>query len=83
MWGLRTLEQKKCNGKTENFSKYKLQLTGFPDGSLPMQETWVQSVGQKGPLEKEIILSILGWEIPWTEEPTVHRVAKSWTQLND
>ena len=29
--------------------------------------------------------SILAWRIPWTEEPgglhTVHRVAKSWTQL--
>ena len=24
-------------------------------------------------------LSILVWEIPWTEETTVHRVAKSWT----
>ena len=31
--------------------------------------------------------SILAWEIPWTEEAgelhTVHRVAKSWTQLSD
>ena len=48
-----------------------------------MQETQIQSVGQKVPLEKEIILSILEWEIPWTEEPTVHGVAKSWTQLSD
>lgn len=43
-----------------------------------MWDTRVQSVGQKGPLEKEIILSILGWEIRWTEEPTVHWVAKSY-----
>ena len=36
-----------------------------------MQETWVQSLGQKNPLEKEIEThsSIPAWEIPWTEEP--------------
>ena len=34
------------------------------------QETWVQSLGQKDPLKKEIAtrFSILAWEIPWTEE---------------
>ena len=26
---------------------------------------------------------ILAWEILWTEEPTVHRVKKSWTRLRD
>ena len=38
---------------------------------LPMQETWVQYLGQKDPLEKEMAThpSILTWEIPWTEEP--------------
>ena len=36
-----------------------------------MQETPVQSLGQEGPLEKEMAThsSILAWEIPWTEEP--------------
>ena len=36
-----------------------------------MQETWVQSLGQKDPLEKEMTTysSILAWEIQWTEEP--------------
>ena len=36
-----------------------------------MQETWVQSLGWKDPLEKEMAThsSILAWEIPWTEEP--------------
>ena len=36
-----------------------------------MQETWVQSLGQEDPLEKEIATysSIFAWEIPWTEEP--------------
>ena len=40
--------------------------------SLPaMQETWVQSLGQKEPLEKEMTAhsSVLAWRIPWTEEP--------------
>ena len=38
---------------------------------LPLQETWVQSLGQEDPLEKEITThsSILAWEIPWAEEP--------------
>ena len=35
-----------------------------------MQETQIQSLGQKDPLEKEVATyaSILAWEIPWTEE---------------
>ena len=34
-------------------------------------ETWVQSLGQEDPLEKEMATqsSTLAWEIPWTEEP--------------
>ena len=36
-----------------------------------MQETWVWSLGQEDPLEKEMEThsSILAWKIPWTEEP--------------
>ena len=36
-----------------------------------MQETWVQSLGWKDLLEKEMTThsSILAWEIPWTVEP--------------
>ena len=36
-----------------------------------MQEMPVRSLGQEEPLEKEMAThsSILGWEIPWTEEP--------------
>ena len=36
-----------------------------------MQETWVQSLGQEDPLEKEMATysRILAWEIPGTEEP--------------
>ena len=43
--------------------------------NLPaMQETQVQSLGQKDPLEKENATpsSVLVWEIPWTEEPGRH-----------
>ena len=38
---------------------------------LAVQETWVQSLGQEDPLEKEMAThsSILAWKIPWTEEP--------------
>ena len=36
-----------------------------------MQETWVRSLGQEDPLEKEMAThsSILAWRIPWTKEP--------------
>ena len=40
--------------------------------SLPaMQETWVRSLGQEDPREKEMAThsSVLAWEIPRTEEP--------------
>ena len=37
---------------------------------LAIQETWVQFLGQKDPLEKEMAThsSILAWKIPWMEE---------------
>ena len=36
-----------------------------------MQETWVQSLDQEEPLEKEMAthFSILAWRMTWTEEP--------------
>ena len=36
-----------------------------------MQETWVWSLGQEDPLEKEMAThsSVLAWRIPWMEEP--------------
>ena len=36
-----------------------------------MRETWVQSLGQEDPLEKEMAThsSILAWKIPWMEKP--------------
>ena len=54
-------------------------IIGFPGGSVvknqpakqETQETWVQSLGQEDPVQKEMAThsSILAWEIPWTEEP--------------
>ena len=56
-----------------------MSSSGFPGGAvvknLPavqeMQETWVRSLSQEDPLQKEkaIHSSILAWKIPWTEEP--------------
>ena len=47
------------------------------------QETWVRSMGQEDPLEKEMAThsSVLAWRIPWTEEPgrLQYGVAKSYT----
>ena len=58
------------------FSSCSSLSIGFPGGSeaknLPAkQETQVQSLGQEDPLEKEMTVhsNILGWKIPWTEEP--------------
>ena len=47
-----------------------------------MQETLVQSLGWKDPMEKGKATdsSILAWRIPWT---TVHGVAKSQTRPGD
>ena len=36
-----------------------------------MWETWIRSLGQKDPLEKEMAIhsNTIAWKIPWTEEP--------------
>ena len=72
---------------------------GFPGGSRTslvaqmvkhlstMQETWVWSLGQEDPLEKEMAIhsSTIAWKIPWTEEPgRVQSVgSQSQTRLSD
>ena len=53
-----------------------------------MQETWVRSLGQEDPLEKEMATysSILAWKIPWTEERGGLQsmgLQKNWTQLSN
>ena len=48
---------------------------GFPSGSAvknppvmqETQETWIRSLGLKGPLEEG--MATQSWVIPWTEEP--------------
>ena len=42
-----------------------------PSARQETQETWVQSLGGKDPLEKERAThsSILAWKISWTEKP--------------
>ena len=54
---------------------------------LPMQETWVRSLGQEDPLEKEIAThsSVLAREILWTEEPRLQSMGsqKNQTGLSD
>ena len=52
-----------------------------------VQETWVQSLVWEDPLEDGMAThsSILAWRISMDRGawwPTVHGVAKSWTQLN-
>ena len=49
---------------------------GFPGGSgvknsPAMQATWVRSLSQEDPLEREMAThsSALAWEVSWTEEP--------------
>ena len=55
-----------------------LKCRGRPRGTSGKQSvcqcrvrTWVQSLGQEGPLEEEMAThsSILAWKIPWTGEP--------------
>ena len=64
-------------------------IKGFPDGTTD-KESACQcrrhkgSVHWEGTPEKEMAThsSILGWKIPWTEEPgwaTIHGVSKNWT----
>ena len=59
------------------YAQYKTEASPVaqPVKNLPAmqetQETWIQSLGREGPLEKEMTThsSILVWKIPWTEEP--------------
>ena len=52
-----------------------------------MSKTWVRSLGQEDPLEKEMAAhsSILAWEIPWTEEPGGQQWVglQNWIRLSD
>ena len=61
--------------KNVSCTDHLLCSRGFPGDSgvknpPAMQETWVQSLAQEDPLEEGMatLSSVLGWEIPWTEE---------------
>ena len=63
-------------------------LAGKVKNLSAMQETWVQSLDQEDPLEKEMAThsSILAWRIPRTEESgrlLSMGVTKSHLQLSD
>ena len=50
--------------------------------NLPItQETRARSLVREDPLEEGMAThsGMLAWKIPWTEEPGVHEVTKSWT----
>ena len=46
-------------------------MTQMVKNPLAMWETWIRSLGQGDPLEKEMAThsNILAWRIQWTEKP--------------
>ena len=74
--------QATVTGITKSWTLNDLHFTSLPRGAslvvqrvkcLPaMQETWVRSLGQEDPLEKEMAIHsrTIDWKIPWTEEPS-------------
>ena len=58
------------DGLTQVIRKFNLRVAQMVKNLFAMQETWVQSLGQKDLLEKGMAThsSILAWRIPWTEE---------------
>ena len=51
-----------------------LNFLGFPGSSESKEstclvKTQIQSLGWEDPLEEVMGICILGWRIPWTEEP--------------
>ena len=69
-------KEKKRRYPFDKQDKIILRCKDFPGGSdvesLPaMQDIWVQSLGQRDPLEKEMAThsSILASKIPWMQKP--------------
>ena len=50
---------------------WNMGLPGVSISKESIWETWIWSMSQEDPLEKEMAIHslILAWEIPWTEEP--------------
>ena len=89
LWVISTTDNPDLPQKLRNRG---ILISGLPLAQLPkslpaMQETWVQSLGQEDPLEKEMTAHsrILGWESHGQRSlvATVHGVTKSWTWLSD
>ena len=61
------------------------QVAQWSGNCLLMQETWVRSLGQEDPLEKEMAIhsNILGWKIPWTGWLQSMGSQKSQIELSD
>ena len=78
-----------CRHQQENTGRLQKTLVVHKVKHLPaMRETWIQSLDQEDPLEKEMAThsSTRAWYIPWTEEPgtaTVHGVTESRTQRSN
>ena len=51
-------------------SKLSIPMAQMVKRLSAMQDTWVRSLGQEDPPEKEMAThsSILAWKIPWEEE---------------
>ena len=65
-------KQKDKRSKTAWYYERRASLAAQRLKHLPaMQETWVRSLGQEDPLDKEMAThsNILAWRIPWRKEP--------------
>ena len=78
MYGVTQSDMTEVMQQEQQYQQQQRLEMGFPDGSvvenLPAnQETRVQTFSQEDSLEKEMAVhsSILAWEIPWTEEPSM------------
>ena len=73
MWYIYTMEC--CSAIKRNACESVLMRASLVAQRLKslsaVQETWVRSLSQEDPLEKEMAThsSILAWRIPWREEP--------------
>ena len=74
-WNYLNKHKRKKNRLPETLHQMASLVAQMVKNLPAMQEAWVWSLGQEGPLEKGIAThsSILGWRTPWTEEPASPR----------